>query len=228
MSRMNSRNRRKNFQMIVEREGGAFCRIGGEPLTFETAVIDHWNNNNDDNRPSNLCLLCKSMNAVKNSRGRDKRHELLSPMCGKIDKTVLENERIRTNSIELMKNMQAEPDFRHWLFWKIVHDGKVFFEDALDAGAAFARCSQETIRRYIRKELSEIRPYMKIADPDSKDKIVVFKPEWATFRQRKEDQKHMNRVVKNWKELMQEDAFSGLAQREGSTEKVKKGDDKLG
>src|SRR5258708_2304923 len=142
---MNSRNRKKFFQLIVQRDGGPYCFIGGERLTYETAIIDHFTNRSDDNRLENLHLLCRSMNSVKNPRGRDKRHKVLSPMSGNIYVQMFETERLRTNSVELLKNMQAEPDFRHWLFWKVVHDGKVFFEDALDAGAAFARCSQETV-----------------------------------------------------------------------------------
>jgi hypothetical protein len=214
MSRMNSRNRKKYFQMIVERDGGAFCFVGGEHLTFETAIIDHLNNDNSDNRLENLHLLCPSMNSVKNCRGRDKRHQILSPMSGNIYTQMFENERLRTNSVELIINMKAEPNFKHWLFWKIIHDGTIFFEKALNGGAAFARISQETIRRYLKKELSELRFYEEAKDPDTGEKIVLFKPEWAIFRQSREEKEKMIQVVRNWKEAMNEEAFSSLSKKQ--------------
>jgi hypothetical protein len=124
-----------------------------------------------------------------------------------------ENDRMRTTSAELLKNMQAEPDFKHWLFWKVVHDGRVPFEDALDSGAAFARCSQESVRRYLKKEVSAERLYQLLVDSDSKEKVVFLKPVWTSFRAKEEEAKEMNRIVKNWKDLAKDDPFSALSQR---------------
>jgi len=215
---MNSRNRKKNFEKIVKREGGVYCFIGGEALTFETARIDHWDNDNSNNALENLHLLCISMNAVKNPRGRDKRHKVLSPMCGNIYEQMFNNERLRTNSVEIIKNMQAEPDFKHWLFWKVVHDGMILFENALDGGAAFARCSQETVRRYLKKELSDERLYKTINDPDTGNKLVMLKPEWTIFRAKEEERKKMSRVIQNWKEILNEDPLSTLIKKKEKEE----------
>jgi hypothetical protein len=208
---MNSRNRKKYFLQIVQRDGEAYCFIGGEPLTLETAVIDHWDNDNSNNDLDNLHLTCKSMNAVKNPRGRDKRHRVLSPMCGNVYQQLFESDRPKTIPVEIQKNMQAEPDFRHWLFWKVVHDGSVLFEDALDGGAAFARCSQESIRRYLKKEVSEVRLYRFVEGPDTNKKLVDLKPEWAVFRDKEEEKRKMSRVVRNWKELLSEDPSRSVA-----------------
>ena len=119
---------------------------------------------------------------------------------------MFDNEGLRTNSVEIIKNLQAEPDFRHWLFWKIIRDRKVLFEDALDAGAAFARCSQETVRRYLKKEISEVRLYSLIEEPESKKKLVVFKPELSICRGWQEEKERHKRFSQNWKD----DLLSGL------------------
>jgi hypothetical protein len=205
---MNSRNRKKYFQLIVQRDGGAYCFIGGEPLTYETAVIDHWDNDNSNNDLENLHLMCKSANAVKNPRGRDSRHKVLSPVCGNVYVQIFENEHLRVNSLELLKNMQAEPDFKHWLFRKVVREGSVLFEDSLDEGAAVARCSQETIRRYLKKEVSKVRLYRVVLDAITKKKMVELKPEWRTFLKKAEEKKELDRIVKNWKELLKDDPRS--------------------
>lgn len=210
MARMNSRNRRKFYDLIVARDGGAFCFIGGEPLTFETAVIDHLNNLNNDNRLDNLHLFCKSMNCVKNSRGRDDRHRVLSPMSGKIYTQMCENEQVRTNSIEIIRNMVSEPNALHFIFWRMIRDGKILLEDALDGAASFARCSQETVRRYLKKELSELRLYMLREDPETGKKVIQFKPEWAIFREKLEDREKQKKVIRNWEEIMNEEAFGSL------------------
>lgn len=200
MSRMNSRNRKKYLAEIVRRSGGLYCFIGGEGLPSDDAIIDHWDNDNSNNDPLNLHIICASMNAVKNPRGRDKHHQILSPIYGNMYERIWESEPQRTNSIQIIKSLQAEPDFRHWLFWKVVHDGKVSFEDALDTGAAFARCSQETIRRYIKKEVSEVRLYQLVEDPDSRKKIIQLKPQWATFRKKEEDRMMLEKQARNWKD----------------------------
>jgi hypothetical protein len=207
---MNSRNRNKNLEEIAKRDGGLICFIGGEILDRQDARIDHWDNNNSNNKLENLHILCPSMNSVKNPRRHDKRYKVLSPIYGNMYERMCDNVRLHTNSIEIIKNMQAEPDFKHWLFYKIVHDDRIFFEDALDGGAAFARCSQETIRRYIKKEVSEVRIYRQLEDPDTHKKLIMLKPEWETFRTKIEEKKQMNKVVRNWKKVMNEEVYPPL------------------
>lgn len=206
MARMNSRNRRKLIPLLVQRFGGMYCFIGGEELTLEDAVIDHWNNDNSDNRIENLSFLCKSMNSTKNCRGLGNRKQVLSPMCGNAYLQMPESERLKINSVEIIKNRQAEPDFKHWLFWKIKHELTISFESVLDGGAAFARCSQETVRRYLKKELSESRMYRMAIHPVSGEKIVALKLEWETFRARQEEEAKLKKVMQNWKEVLNEDS----------------------
>jgi hypothetical protein len=210
MSRMNSRNRKKYLPEIIKRDGGIYCFIGGEPLNPEDACIDHWCNDDDDNEFENLHVLCKSMNAVKNPRGRDKRHKVLSPVCGNVYTDMINDGRLRANSIEILINLKSEPNFNHWLFWKISHNGEIPFEEALDGGATFARCSQETVRRYLKKDCCELGLYRLVIDTDTHQKIIILKPEWETFRVKKEEKKKMSRVLKNWKKVMNEDIYPPL------------------
>lgn len=207
MSRMNSRNRKKLIPLLIQKCGGTYCFIGGEELTLEDARIDHWNNNNTDNRMQNLVFLCVSMNAVKNPRGRVKRDEVLSPVCGNVLTPMRDTGRSIVCSYEIKKNLQAETDFRHWLFWKIRREGKVIYEVALDTGAAFARCSQETVRRYLKKETSEIRLYQVTRDPESEEKILTFRPRWACFLEQEKEDARMKQVVRNWKTTLREEAL---------------------
>lgn len=102
-----------------------------------------------------------------------------------------EPEKTRINSAEFAKNLQSEPDFRHWLFSEVWRNGRVEWEEALDCGAAIGRCSQETVRRYLKKETSRVRPYRVMEDEETKTKYVVFRENWDRAR-RKEEERRAN------------------------------------
>jgi hypothetical protein len=196
---MNGPKRKRIYAMICRRDGEK-CFIGGEPLRSESAVIDHWDNDNHNENANNLHLLCRSMNAVKNPRGRGLKNKILSSM--RVNGNEQENLNSRLKSAELTKNERTEPTFRHYLFAEVSRHGRVKLEDIIDEGAAYADCSQETIRRYLRKEKTKLRPYQIVEDPIDKEKYVEFKPEWNTFRQKQEARKLLNEQANNWKEDM--------------------------
>jgi hypothetical protein len=146
MSNMNSRNRQKWYRILAQKYG-EYCRICGEQGDINTLVIDHINNKNSCNELSNLELLCKSCNSIKNPRSRSK-NKILSPVC------VDEWELPRVKTAEMEKNSIVEPFFRRWLYSNLLKDGKIEYKLMIDSGAEAAHGSQEAIKRYIRKIIS--------------------------------------------------------------------------
>jgi len=186
MSRLSGPKRKKLFEQLVRRDGPV-CFIGGESGTAKTLLIDHLNNMNSDNRLSNLHIMCRSMNVVKNPRHRSRKQS-------SVYMEEAEPEKTRINSAEFAKNLQSEPDFRHWLFAEVWRNGRVEWEEALDCGASIARCSQETIRRYLKKEASRVRPYRVVEDQETKTKYVVFRENWEQVRRKEEERRANDRL----------------------------------
>lgn len=203
MSRMSGPRRKKAYEFLARRDGEC-CFIGGESGSKDTLVIDHADNDNRNNRLVNLHIICPSMNAVKNPRGRVRRK--LSSVC--VSEAALKMESAQPSSAEFKKNLQAEPDFRHWLFTEIWRKGRLPLEEVIDCGAALARCSQESIRRYLRKECSRVRIYEIVEDSETKQKFVQFKPEWESHRKQEEQRRNNDRFAGNWREeLIKDVAF---------------------
>ncbi|MGB2867845.1 MAG: HNH endonuclease signature motif containing protein [Bacteroidota bacterium] len=165
---MNARIRNRLYPQLVERDRER-CRICGRPGNRNTLVIDHINNDNGDNRLENLQLLCKSDNSQKNPRGPGRR-KLLSPVC------VQEIDRASAGSAEMQKNLEAEPAFAHWLYEEIRKSGKITLDDALNGGALAARCSQMTIKRYLKKLTFRDGPFEMLEDQEKNIFIFLRKP----------------------------------------------------
>ncbi len=199
MSRMSGPRRKELYQIIADRDTET-CFIGGEEETSATLVLDHWDNNNSNNSLTNLHLLCRSMNSIKNGRGCDHRHKLQSSLyvCDKSNGEVHQELAIR--HAEFKKNLTSEPAFKHWLFEMVVKNDGLEFEEVLNSGAAVAHCSQETIRRYLAKETSRVRLYMVEVDARTREKYVRLKPSWDNFRAVNEAKKKLAQQAKNWRD----------------------------
>ena len=154
MTRMNSRDRPKWYKYLAQLDGEK-CYICGVRGTKETLVVDHWNNDNSDNRPENLHLLCRSCNTSKNVKNK-----AVDNMCV----SVCEDE--RPLPPEMAHNLRTEPRFRRWLLVKVLELEKISYEEALNAGAEYAGASTETVRRYLRKVTSSEGIYVILNDPD--------------------------------------------------------------
>ena len=196
MARMSGPKRKKLYQRLVLRDGEC-CYIGGEPGNSKTLVIDHADNDHSNDALANLHLFCRSMNQVKNPRGRG--HKMLSSVCVCVCEGLAELESNLTISAEFKKNQQAEPDFRHWLFAEVWRKGSLSLDDAIDCGAAVAHCSQETIKRYIRKECSRVRPYQVIEDVGEKKKLIKLRSDWQRHREKEVARRNLDRHAKNWR-----------------------------
>lgn len=150
MPRMNSRVRKRLYGILRDRDGER-CRICRRRGNEKSLVIDHLDNNNDNNELSNLQLLCRRDNSRKNPRGPARR-KILSPVSVR----VCELDTPQISSAEYSKNQEAEPLFRHWLYDNVRTLGEIEYQEAIDCGAEIANCSQESVKRYIRKLCSSV------------------------------------------------------------------------
>jgi len=65
MSNMNGVTRKKLFPLIATRDG-EYCRCCGALPDERQLVIDHKDNDNSNNNLTNLQLLCRTCNYLKN------------------------------------------------------------------------------------------------------------------------------------------------------------------
>lgn len=157
MSNMNSRQRDYYYPMIKERDG-EYCRGCGkaaQDTNEKFLVIDHKDNNNFNNDPNNLQFLCRTCNYHKNPR--------LKP-----------EERPQTP--EMKKGERMEKHFRSWLFGMVTTNHKWLLEDVIDSGAEITGGSTETIKRYVRKCVSEAGMYEIVEGQHSRE-FIQFKAE---------------------------------------------------
>ena len=143
---LNKRQHDELYPKVVEKQGGLeFCNGCGlslrqlqlwdrEPLL----VIDRIDNTGDY-RLENCQLLCKSCNKKKNP----------------IKPRIFE----RAITPEMIKNMKGEPMFRRWLCGEILKRRHIPYEEAVGSGAEFCELSTETIKRYLKKMLSQTGSY---------------------------------------------------------------------
>jgi hypothetical protein len=205
MGRMNKRMRDERYRLLVLRDG-EYCYITGVPGNLDSLVIDHLDNNPENNHLSNLILVTRSINHIKNPRCRGKKAILHSTVCVS-DGTQL-HDSVRATSMEFLKNLTSEPAFKSYLFREMVRQGSVRYMVALDEGAVAARCSQETIKRYIRKEVTSDRPYELKTDPETNDLLIQFRSKWRIIhrqyvKRRKHEQQHRNWTMNSVKKLKQ-------------------------
>jgi hypothetical protein len=164
MARMNKRNHDKYYRILCERDTER-CFICHKTTDEVNLVIDHWDGDNSNNVLSNLHLMCQSDNIKKNSRGKGK---MMSPVCV----SVCDEERIF--SAEFKRNREAEPKFRHWIYDELRENNQMSFDDVLNNGAEYAGCSQEAIKRYLKKMCSR-EGIMQIMEDERKKWYVVRK-----------------------------------------------------
>jgi len=146
MSRMNSRNRKRLYDLISKRDG-AWCAICKDTGEKSGLILDHIDNDNSHNDLSNFQILCRSCNNKKNPRGPGKKK---SPVYVRGD----EYEPPRRPTPELEKSERCEPIFRQWLEDKVMELEKMEVHDVVYSGAEKAGCSPPTVNRYLGKMCS--------------------------------------------------------------------------
>jgi len=107
--------------------------------TERPLVIDHRDNNNRNNDLSNLQILCRSCNYLKNPRRP-------------VDLCVSEEE--THDQTELEVNRQREPLFRRYVLHLINEQISIPQKDLIDSGSEHVSISPVTAKRYLDKMCS--------------------------------------------------------------------------
>jgi hypothetical protein len=164
MGRLNSRQRRKLFEQLRARDGER-CNVCKRFGNCNTLVVDHRDNNPDNNGLSNLQLLCRRHNYTKNPRGSK-------------PKMVLDSRELaqpKITSAEFLKNTKSEPSFCHWIHRILRKEHRIPYDDAINSGAQMAGCSPVTAKRYLDKLTSSVGPCQVFYDDEAGATFLEFK-----------------------------------------------------
>lgn len=159
MARMNSRQRKAFYPVLVARDG-EFCQRCGKVGNYSFLVIDHIDNNNLNNELDNLQFLCRGCNHSKNPRGKSKQHSGNAEVLP------------APTSLELYLREQSKPVFEKWLGKEINRYTKVEFVEVLNSGAKVTGRSQITIRRWLEAECSSAGLYQ-VVDVEGKKYVQL-------------------------------------------------------
>ena len=133
---MNSRTRKKWYEFLVRRDG-EYCKGCHKLATECQLVVDHKDNNSKNNTESNLQLLCRSCNYLKNPRNRP------------LDLCVSDK-----NSISI--NQEKESQFRKFVYESLDESQVIDYDELVNSGAEYFDISPETSKRYLKKMCSEL------------------------------------------------------------------------
>jgi len=146
MSRMSAKDRAYFYPILIKRYGEHCNHCQKAPPDYRL-VIDHIDNNNQNNQLENMQLLCYSCNGRKNCRGPGKKQ---SSVCVSVRATMS----TRPPSPELQKNQECEPIFRNWCNEIIQENKTLSYEELVNGGAEISNCSVDTAKKYLNKMCS--------------------------------------------------------------------------
>ena len=151
MSNMNSRMRNTAYPYL-KNMFGPYCR-GCQALESERElVIDHIDNNNKNNNPSNWQFLCRSCNYIKNPR-LEEREPL--DVCVGVSKPL-------DIPSEIKINREREPLFRKYVEEEVKANGQILERELINSGAEKLGLSIRTTPRYLKKMYSSIGKLQRI------------------------------------------------------------------
>lgn len=143
MANMNKQTRDKLYPEVKERQKGEYCiSCKRDPFILVSMgknpqlVIDHIDNNNENNILENLQLLCRGCNTLKN-------HWRHMPFIEDLE-----------DSPTYKKSKQNEFRFRQYTMGRIQEpeaNGYVHWDSLIADGAEHGQCSEQAIRNYLDK-----------------------------------------------------------------------------
>ena len=136
---MNARTRKKVYDFLVKIDG-EYCRCCGKLRHEGQLIIDHKNNNNNDNRPENWQFLCRGCNYLKNPR---------RPLDRCVSERVTDCD---AREIEVSKI--KEPSFRKFVYHELNESNEVPESDLVNSAAEDIGISPVTAKRYLNKMCS--------------------------------------------------------------------------
>ena len=141
MSNINSRMRKIAYARL--KKFGAYCR-GCQALESEKElIIDHKDNNNSHNHPSNLQFLCRSCNYIKNPRLAERPLDVCG---GEWD--------LFSKPTEISINREKEPEFREYVIRQVARNGPMKRRELVNTASERIGISQKTATRYLDKMCS--------------------------------------------------------------------------
>ena len=143
MSNMNSRKRKPAYPYL-KNVFGPYCR-GCQALESERKLeVDHIDNKNSNNNPSNWQFLCRSCNYIKNPRLKEREP---------LDVCVGGSKPFDTPS-EIKINRTKEPLFRKYAEEEVKANVQVQEQELINSGAEKLEFSPVTANRYLKKMYS--------------------------------------------------------------------------
>jgi len=157
VSKMNGPTRKKLYNYLADKDG-EYCRCCGALPSERQLVVDHRDNNNSNNTPTNWQLLCRSCNYLKNPRP--------------VDVCVSESE---AQATELQVNRTKEPQFKRMLA-QLINEKEYHEEkDLINSIAERLDLSPVTVKRYLDKVCSSHGVYQRYKERSSV--VIGFKTE---------------------------------------------------
>ena len=141
MSKMNGPTRKKLYVQLAQKEGERCIFCNRTPPEYQL-VVDHKDNNNSNNNPENIRLLCRRCNYIKNPRRP-------------VDECVSEDK--SDDMSELQIKQKRNPEFKKLLL-RMIHDSpnyEIPQDETIDTIAKIIDMSQVTLKRYLLAECSE-------------------------------------------------------------------------
>lgn len=174
----------KVFEQLVERDGGFRCFYCKKSFDEKTSILEHLNNNRNDNRLDNLVLSCQSCNIKKIdvTTLQDLAYEKLEMNENKIfvrekDLKKIASEKSQEGSKEIDINIKNSDITKKFISDRVDLGGFVEFKDALDSCVYFCKTitghgSHQSVRNYIAALTSSVSPF-EIIKNEHKKKIIV-------------------------------------------------------
>jgi len=180
-------DKRRFLELIIQRDGGMRCLYCKKLLTIRTAVFEHLNGKNNDNRLDNLALACQSCNIKKiNDSHLD---ELAWFKLEMNEKGIFVGEKFFG---KLKPNGHIEPneasteidinvtnfDITEKFISEVVDtNGFILYSDALNSSVCLCKKktshgSQQSVRNYLATLTSSVGPF-EITRNENKKKIIV-------------------------------------------------------
>ena len=143
MSNMNSRMN-KIARAYLTKKFGAHCRWCQALESERKLEVDHTDNNNKNNNPSNWQYLCYSCNYIKNPRLEEREPlDVCESVSGPFD-----------IPSEIKINRTKEPLFRKYAEEEVKANVQVLEQELINSGAEKLEFSPVTANRYLKKMYS--------------------------------------------------------------------------
>lgn len=164
---MNKVTHDRLYPLIVEKQKGEYC-IGCKRDPFilitigknDKLVIDHIDNSNENNDLSNLQLLCRGCNTLKN-------HWRKMPFIEDLP-----------DSPTYKKSKQNEFRFRQYAMGRLLEpevNNFVHWDSIIQDGAEFCQCSEQAIKNYLSKMIAPREGIFKKVTRQDAQEYLTFK-----------------------------------------------------